>query len=875
MSITPGTRIGPYHVQSPLGAGGMGVVFRAHDTKLKRDVALKLLPDHFADDPDRLSRFQREAQLLASLNHPNIAQIYGLEESNGTCCIVMELVEGETLQERLKRGPIPTEEALPIATQVADALEAAHERGIMHRDLKPANVKISPDGKVKVLDFGLAKAIQHSPMSPALSNSPTMMTAAQGMILGTAAYMSPEQAKGKELDRTADVWAFGCVLYEMLTGRPVFDGETVGEILGGVFKAEPEWRQLPDDTPQGILRLLRRCLQKDRKQRLQSIGDARIEIQEAQEDIRSGPHPVQRARMRRERLAWISILMLVTLIAVVAIVMNSRAVPPPREVRLDINAPPTSDPMSFAISPDGQKIVFAGTFGGQSSLWLRSLDSASARPLAGTDNASLPFWSPDSQSVGFFADGKLKKTDVFGGAAQILAGTPIARGGAWGPDNTILFVPSNSALVLRISANGGEASPATQLGTQQASHSYPQFLPDGTHFLYYTQGAPEARGIYVGRLGSTESRRLFDAESNALYVFGHLLFSRQGVLFARSFDPVRFETKGNPFPVAEQIAINQQGGMALSVSAAGPISYRTGSAAGLRQFVWVDRSGRELSKVGDPIGAALNPSLSPDGRRVALQRTLNGNTDIWLLETDRGLLTRFTSDASVDVTPRWFPDGNQIAFGSARRGAVDLYRKSATGLGPEELLVASPQTKTVMDFSPDGQLMLYRSADPKLGFDIWALRSQGDSKPFPVVRTEFEERDAQFSPDGKWIAYQSNESGRYEIYVQPFPGPGAKWLISTNGGGQPRWRRDGKELFYVAMDGRLMSVAIELSRDGKTAKAGIPLPLFNARIGSPVPAIDSQQYVVAADGQRFLMNTLVEEASNSAITIILNWKPKP
>ena len=486
MAIEPGTRVGPYEITSPLGEGGMGVVYRAHDTKLGRDVAIKALPDAFATDADRLLRFQREAQVLASLNHPNIAQIYGLEESDKTRCIVMELVEGQTLQERLKRGPIPLDEALPMASQIATALEAAHERGIVHRDLKPANIKLTPDGKVKVLDFGLAKAFQEE-HEPTLSNSPTLIGAsAPGVILGTAAYMSPEQARGKEADRSSDIWAFGCVLYEMLTGHPAFEGETIGEILAGVFKVDPDWRRLPGETPEAIRRLLRRSLQKERSRRLKSADDARIEIEEAL----SAPPVVAQpdaTPIRNARLAWVVAAVATLAFASIAVFyFRQKPMPEPHEMRLEITTPPTTDPASIAISPDGQKIVFVATSEGHSKLWVRPLDSASGRPLPGTDGASFPFWSPDSRSVGFFAEGKLKRVDVDRGAVQIVGDAPSGRGGAWNRDGTIIFTPSSTqSVIFRISAaSGGTASPLTRMDTtKETNHRFPQFLPDGHHFL--------------------------------------------------------------------------------------------------------------------------------------------------------------------------------------------------------------------------------------------------------------------------------------------------------------------------------------------------------------------------------------------------------
>ncbi len=878
MALTAGARIGPYEVTSPLGEGGMGVVFRARDVKLQRDVALKLLPDHFADDPDRLLRFEREAQVLASLNHPNIAQIYGLEDSGNTRCIVMELVDGDTLQERLRRGPIPMDEALHAAEQIATALEAAHERGIVHRDLKPANIKLTRDGIVKVLDFGLAKTFQEGQQA-ALSNSPTLVTASgPGVILGTAAYMSPEQAKGKEADRVSDVWALGCVLYEMLTAHPVFEGETAGEILAGVMKTEPDWKRLPVDTSVSIRRLLRRCLHKDRKNRLQHIGDARIEINEARSAPDIDGNLAPGVPQRTGRLAWMSAFVFLFLSVVAAIVWIGRAgVPaPPPEVRLEITTPPTPDPTSLAISPDGQKIVFVATSDARPRLWLRSLDSVSARPLAGTDGGFFPFWSPDNRSIGFFADGKLERIDIDGGLVRALANAPNPLGGAWNRDGTIIFTPNYSSPIFQISAAGGEAAPLMQTDAQQAGQRFPQFLPDGRHFLYYVQSSAESPGVYAGQLDGGAAQRLLDADAPAVYASQHLLFVRQGTLFAQEFDPERLALSGNPFPIAEQIAVDgASSSTGLSASAAGPFIYRAGLGGGQRQFVWFDRSGKEIGNVSDPDNAGpVNPSMSSDGRRIVMQRAVNGNMDIWMLDLGRGLLSRFTFDTTSDGMPAWSPDASRIVFTSNRKGVFDLYQKPATGAGSEDLLLATPNNKAPLDWSPDGRFILYRSPGPTTGFDLWALPMDGERKPFPVVQTNFEERDGQFSPDGKWIAYQSNESGRVEIVVQPFPGPGGKLQISTNGGAQVRWRANGKELFYIALDGRLMAVPIRLPSNGQSVEADAPVPLFPTRVGGAVQGTNKQQYVVSADGQRFLMNTVVTEAGASPLTVILNWKPK-
>ena len=876
MALAAGTRLGPYEILAAIGAGGMGEVYRARDTRLARDVALKILPDAFILDQDRLARFKREAQVLAAINHPNIAAIYGFEESNAVQALVLELVEGPTLADRIAQGSIALDDALPIARQIAEALEAAHDQGIVHRDLKPANIKVRPDGTVKVLDFGLAKALEPVTGAIDVSQSPTITSPAMtrmGVILGTAAYMSPEQAKGQKADRTADVWAFGCVLYEMLTGRRAFEGETVSETLAEVLKTEPDWRRLPAETPEGIRRLLRRCLQKERKHRLHDMADARLEIDEAQSGPQADGRVAPSASRRGERFAWVSALALLVLLVAAVMALVRRpfpSVPPAPETRFEITTPPTPTPASLAISPDGQKIVFSAVSEGRSRLWLRLLDSVSARPLSGTDFGLNPFWSPDSRSVGFVAESTLKRIDIDDGSVRMLA-RAVGNGGAWNRDGTILFAPSLIGSIFRISAAGGEPSAVTRLETpQQVTHRFPQFLPDGRHFLYEVTGAIEVRGIYIGQLGGSETRRVLDADSVAVHASGRLLFVRQGTAFAQNFDPVRLALAGNPSPVAEQVLSGS-----LSASGGGPIVYRPGSAATQRQFVWFERSGKEIGNVGAPDAVLLNPSLSPDARRVAVQRRVNQNTDIWLLEVGNGAFRRLTFEASTEAFPIWSPDGSRIAFNGNRKGTYDLYQKPATGAGSDELLLPTGLDKNPMDWSPDGRFLLYRSRDPKTLYDLWALPMEGDRKPFPVVQTNFDERDGQFSPDGKWIAYQSNESaGRFEIYVQPFPGPG-KWQISTNGGAQVRWRRDGKELFYIGLDGRLMAVPIRLASNGQAVEPGTPVPLFATRIGGAVQGVDRQQYMVSPDGQRFLMKTVTEEASTSSIMVILNWKAKP
>jgi len=858
-----GRQIGSYQILSLLGEGGMGEVYRAHDTTLKRDVALKILPEAFAHDPGRMARFRREAEVLASLNHPNIAQIYGVEDR----ALVMELVEGNS-----PRGPTRFEDAWKIALQIADALGYAHEKGVVHRDLKPENVKVTPDGVVKLLDFGLARALtDEREASPA----PDIGATEVGVILGTAAYMAPEQAKGEKVDKRADIWSWGVVWYELLTGERLFKGVDVADTLAQVLTKEPDLERV---LPQ-VRKLLRRCLEKDPKQRLRDIGDARSLL----EEVEAGPTivlPVPRsAPARRERLVWIASL------AVAAVLIVALAIPaarhlreaPPAEMRVEINTPSTTAPLQFALSPGGRYIVFVASGDGPRRLWVRALDNTQAQPLAGTEGAEFPFWSPDSRSVGFFADGKLKRIDIGGGPVRILADAPLGRGGAWNRSNVILFAPTGGGL-LRVSATGGEtpAAVTTPDPPRHLNHRFPQFLPDGQHFLFNTEGGTK-RGVYLGSLDSREVRLLFDADANTVYVpGGYVLFTRQGILIAQRLDLSTFQLTGQPITVAENIISDSTIFIGAFSSSTGILAYRAGTASSARQLVWFDRSGKSVGMVGntDPNNPA-NPSLAPDGQHVALDRQVSRNTDVWLLETIRGVATRFTFDTGQDRGPVWSPDGTRIVFGSSRTGSIDLYERPASGATPEQLLLASSNPSLPIDWSPDGRFILYRDIDPNSGYDLWVLPLSGDRKPFPVAKTPFEERDGQFSPDGRWVAYRSNESGRFEVYVLPFPGPGGKVQVSTNGGTQPRWRHDGKELFYIAPDSKLMAAPIAVSPDGKTIKAGAPVPLFSTRIaGGPTPGSNNQQYAVASDG-RFLINVTTEDATASPITLILNWKLKP
>jgi serine/threonine protein kinase/Tol biopolymer transport system component len=881
MSVKAGTRVGSFEVSAPLGAGGMGEVYRARDSKLNRDVALKFLPPIFALDSDRLARFTREAQVLAALNHPNIAAIYGLEDDSAVRVLVLELVEGPTLAERIDRGAIPIDESLAIARQVADALAAAHDQGIVHRDLKPANVKVRADGSVKVLDFGLAK-LTSSPDGAAedplrAAQSPTVTSPAMtqaGLILGTAAYMSPEQARGRTVGKGADIWAFGCVLYEMLTGRRCFGGEDTTETIAAIVRADPDWSRLPAATPDGVRRLLRRCLVKDPHQRLADIRDARLEIDDArtlQPEPAAGP---DRSR-RRERLLWSAAVAALAALAAAAFWRGARtpANASRTEMHLEIASPPTTDPVSLALSPDGQHVVFVASSEGRPMLWVRSLVTGASRPIRGTDGAFLPFWSPDSRSLGFFAGERLLRVDLDGGPPRALVGAPVGTGGTWNRDGVILYVVVADAPIRRVSAEGGTASvlPGTQDGPGLGQR-FPHFLPDGRHFLYFVA---ETRGVYLGQLDALERRRLLDADAAAVFAApGQVLFVREGTLFAQPFDPDRLELSGQPRPVAERVTIDARGAAAVSVSNVGSVVFRTGALNRQRQLMWVDRSGKELGRVGDPDpNNPANPALSPDATRLALSRTIDGNTDIWLVDLNRPVLSRFTFDAMPEIYPVWSPDGTRVAFGRPVIGrGFALHVRSANESGPPMIASNSPPGQVIpLDWSHDGRFTLCRTGDIDKGWDLIGVPADGTTPWFPIAHTAFDERAGQLSPDDRFVAYESNESGRVEIFVQPLDAAATKTQVSNNGGGQVRWRADGRELFYIAPDGRLMSVMATIASDGRRLDLAAPQALFMTRVESVPPGGTLHTFAVSADGRRFLMNTFVEQGG-SPIGVIVNRK---
>jgi Tol biopolymer transport system component/tRNA A-37 threonylcarbamoyl transferase component Bud32 len=875
--LDAGIQLGSYRIEAPIGQGGMGVVYRARDTKLNRPVAIKFLSENLAD-ADARRRFQREAQMASALDHPHILTVHDAGEFEGRQYLVTEFVDGGTLSDWAQAEPRTWRQVAELLIGVADGLAAAHGAGILHRDIKPANILVARNGYAKLADFGLAKLVETSQDD---ATRLTQWRTGAHILMGTIPYMSPEQASGKTIDVRSDIFSFGVVLYEILAQRKPFEGETGPQVIQAIIHQTPE--PLPASVPLQLRMAVDKALEKDPADRYQSMRELVVDLRRLLRQpapLKVDSPVVQTAAPRQVRLAWAALFVIgfAALVAAVVIVREWRlASPAPAasEMRLEITTPPTTDATSLAISPDGQKIVFAGTSEGQSRLWLRLLDSVSGSPLAGTDAAYYPFWSPDGQSIGFFADGKLKRMDIKTGSLQVLASATAGRGGAWNRHGVILFAPQ-AGPIFRISADGGEPVQLTQ-AESTGSHRFPQFLPDGRHFIFFASGNPQIRsGIYAGQLDATEPRRLLDADVAAIYLHpGKLVFIRQGTLFAQDFDADQLALSGNPVPIAEQVAFRSGFySAAISASATGILAYRSGPAE-RRQFIWFDRSGREISKVGNLDSAdASAPSMSPDGRYIALDRTMDTNRDIWLLETARGVLRRLTFDMAEDNSPIWSPDGSRIVFTSRRQGVGALYQMPGNGNGNEKLLLETPQPGRASDWSADGRFILFRTQDARTKFDLWALPMDGGGKPFLLVKTNFDERDAQFSPDGKWIAYESDESGRFEIYVQPFPGPGPKLPVSTNGGAQVRWPRSGKELFYIGLDDRLMAVPIRLPSNSQAIEIGAPVPLFPTRVVGGAVNVQKQQYVVSPDRKKFLINTVPEEAASSRITVILNLKSR-
>jgi len=856
----------------------MGVVFRARDTKLLRDVALKVLPEHLADDPDRLSRFQREAQLLASMNHPNIAQIYGLEQAGRGGCIVMEMVEGETLLAKLKNGPLPLDEAIHIAKQVAAALAAAHERGVVHRDLKPANIMITPDGTVKVLDFGLAKTVGGEWNSD-LTAMPTRVSGSvAGLVVGTAGYLSPEQARGKEVDARTDIWSFGCVLYEMLTARLAFQGETATDMIARIVSGQPDLNLLPANTPASIRFLLEAALNKDVQQRLQHIGDVRLFFDERFFPSAAASAAATPEKKRRRVIALTATFAAGVLAALIpALFYMTSADTPSTGARLHVEIPLPGVLGVISISPDGQSIAYIGQPQNEErGIWIRPTGDDTAHRLPGTESANTGlFWSPDSRYLGFVADGKLKKIDVLGGAPQFLCDfVGNARGFTWNSRGVILFAKSPENVILQVSDSGGEPRPLTTLdeSRKQILHAGPVFLPDGDRFFYLVAApAAEDSGIFVRSLDSGEPKRLMplppQINSLAYASPGYFVYSNGPVVMAQRFDLSRLELEGKPMPVADG-AQNAN----FTVSNSGLLLFRKGSTAPPNdQLVWFDRTGKRVGEVG-PEGNYGAVELSPKGDRAAVDMTANGNRDIWVIDIARGVPARITHDAAADWSPSWSSDGARLVFASSRSGGNDIYQKSSSSIGNDELVFNSEKNEIPVHSSPDGRYIVFSRPRPQGGTpgnDTWVLDLAGEKKEMPFVESPFDKIHARISPNGRWVAYATNDSGMYQIVVQSFPDPnGGKWQITAQGGVEPKWRRDGRELYYLALDGKLMAVP---TRTDLTFEAGTPVELFATplTVARPTPSRD-RRYDVSADG-RFLILAPTGARTTATVVGLVNW----
>jgi len=898
MNLDTGKMISHYRLLEKIGEGGMGVVWKATDTTLDRSVAIKILPEIFSEDTERLARFEREAKLLASLNHPNIAVIHGLHHAEGVHFLAMELVQGEDLSQRLQRGAMPVEEAVVAAKQVAEALEAAHESGVIHRDLKPANIQISPDGKIKVLDFGLAKAFDTESTSGGPSMSPTMTSAGTraGMILGTAAYMSPEQARGKPVDRRADIWAFGCVLFEMLTGKQAFGGETISDSLASVLKTEPDWKSIPKEVPGPLNRLLRACLQKDPKRRLQAIGDARVALEELQSGTAFETEPAIAPIVPQERpLAWRMLPWLLLALALAATPFMARIFSPAAptaskaltQLNIDLSSP---DGLmgelgsSVVLSPDGSTVAYVADRGNVRQLFIRRLDRLEGTPLAGTEDAYSPFFSPDGQWIGFFAANKMRKVQVSGGSpltlGEIESGEQ-ARGGTWGRGGSIVFTPQFEAGLFRVSDTGGKAEPLTKLDStrKERSHRWPVFLPDGKHVVFAVQLAGQRYDegeIDVVSLESGERKKLYQGGAFPRYAAsGHLLFVRNEALFAIPFDAGNLEVSGSPRSVIDSLASlagDQEAGdgsAQFDVSESGSLVYRSGAVGqSALSMVWVDRSGVATPVTAEKLGYNY-AAISPDGKRIAVAISGPGGSDIWIYEIERGVLTRFTFNGAGNSMPVWTPDGQRVAFTSlGDKGVPNLFWKRADGAGDMEHLVDSPHAQYAQSWTPDGKTLAFFERDPDTVWDLAVLRSGAKAQSETFLKTPAIEGFPTFSPDGRWLAYQSDESGRFEVYVRPFPGPGGKWQISSQGGVYPRWSRSGGELFYRNGDALF---AVTYKAEGESFRAEKSRELFRHRFAQYnfTPGYD-----ITPDGKRFVMFLPEGDEANMARThviLVFNW----
>ena len=876
MPLSPGTRLGAYEIVGPLGAGGMGEVYRARDTRLGREVAVKVLPQHLAATPEIRARFEREAHTISSLNHPNICTLHDVGHEGDIDYIVMELVEGETLADRIARGPLPTFEVLRIGTQIADALDKAHRAGIVHRDLKPGNIMLAKSG-TKLLDFGLARATGLEAAPAGQTNSPTLgrPLTAEGTIVGTFLYMAPEQLEGKEADARADIWALGCVLYEMITGMRPFQGKSQASLISSIMSADPApIAQVSPLNPPALGRLVKACLEKEPEERIQTAHDVKLQLQWIVEGgSQAGvAAPVATRRRRREQLAWIAATTM-TVIAAGLAVTKLMPKPPAKPVIFELTPPHQARSVDLPrISPDGRRLAFnAADSTGTVGIWVRQMNSLDAQRLPGTEGATRPFWSPDSRFLAFFSGGKLRKIDLSGGPPITICDAPRGADGTWGPRGVILFDGTTADSVQSVSASGGVPTGATVVDRKslEVYTAWPQFLPDGRHFLYIAYGSgPEGRMLKVGSIDSKETKSLGPAGSRTEYASGHLLYVRGGALLAQPFDSGALKFTGDPFPVAENVETDPVGSARFSASTDGTLVFRAGGTGATDRLAWTNRRGERTGTVGAP-GTYSTPALSPDGTQLAVEvYDLSRQAgDIWLWDLPRDLGSRFTfADQDVD-DPVWSPDGSRVLYSVARGSFNDLHIKSVGGAGVDSLLFASDQQKLAGSWSPDGQWITYMMRSPSVPrFDIYGLSLGDSTRPVPLAATPFNEAQAVISPDGKWLAFVSDESGQFEIYVRTFPGPGGKWRVSTAGGGEPTWRGDSRELYYLSPDSKLMMVSVE---PGTPPRFSLPQRLFDTPLGPPFPI--RNRYVVTRDGQRFLFVAPAGEGKVGATTVVLDW----
>jgi serine/threonine protein kinase len=875
MTLNTGTRLGPYEIVSPLGAGGMGEVYRARDTRLERDVAVKVLPANVSADPSLRQRLEREAKAVSKLSHPHICTLHDIGHQDGVDFLVMELVDGDTLEGRLVKGPLLPEQTIRIAAQLANALATAHKLGIVHRDLKPANVMLTKTG-AKLMDFGLAT---HSIPLPAALTETRMGQAkltGEGMLVGTLQYMAPEQLEGKEADGRTDVFALGEVIYEMATGAPTFTGKSPASLIAAILTTEPpRMAALQPMTPPALERVVKKCLAKDPDERWQSASDLASELQWIAE---TGPQAgeIGRASTRRgrwERTSWLLAVTGLLLAAAASAAWWQAGNRRPLPMYFNASVPFAAN--DLALSPDGRMLAMVA-YSAQANnyaLWTHEVGSRQNSSLNGTQGASYPFWSPDGTFIAFFADGKLKKVDVSGGQVQVLSDAPNGRGGTWNRDGVIVFAPDSLGRGLfRVSSSGSSPVEITKVDPSrfEESHRWPAFLPDGKHFLYMVanfSGKAEVNAIVLGSLDSQERRSLVSTKANAAYAEpGYLLYLRDRTLVAQAFDPRTYVLSGEPRTLSNEVLYFPHVYRAVFSASSGEVLVtQTGKGASLSQLTWFDRSGRSVGSAGVP-GSYNNVRLSPEGRRVVVDQTDpdGWNIDVWVQEPSRAAATRLTFDPSLDATPIWSPDGTQILFASNRSVGFRLYLKNADGSGSEqEVADLGPNLQVnAWDWSRDGKHVLVRK-----GGELWYL-SWPERKTKPLLQGNRTVRNAQFSPDGRWMAYASNETGSMEIYVSPFPSADGKWQVSTTGGQEPRWRQDGKELFYLSADGKMMAVAVTT---GASFQADPPVALFQTRRRQAISAQDVFSYDVSGDGQRFLIAARVDEANAAPLSVLLHW----